>query len=135
MTDKDNSGEPWDDAETGVASFGLVAGLGIGDNATGTVALTASMMDLTNNLLISAGAFYGPKSQIANACTTVSAFPNRYVDPSTEVPYVVVRDNCCLVYAQAANFVDDYTVSCRLEVAQISLDQATLNQLLRTQTV
>ena len=135
VTDADNAGEPWDDAETGTTSFGLVAGLGIGDNATGAVAITAPMLELSNNLLISAGAFYGPKWGVANANTPVSAFPNVYVDPSIEVPYVVVRDNCCLVYATGANFVDDYTISCRLEVAQITLDQATLNQLLRTQTV
>jgi len=30
---------------------------------------------------------------------------------------------------------NDTLLSCRLEVAQITLDQATLNQLLRTQTV
>ena len=55
--------------------------------------------------------------------------------PSTEVPYVVVRDNVCMTYQVADNFVGDAILSCRLEVAQISLDQSTLNQLLRTQTV
>jgi len=58
------------------------------------------------------------------------------VMPSTEVPYVVVRDNACLVYEIRDQVsVDDITLSVRLECAQISLDQATLNQLLRTQTV
>jgi len=33
------------------------------------------------------------------------------------------------------NMTDETTISVRLECAQISLDQATLNQLLRTQTV
>jgi len=55
--------------------------------------------------------------------------------PSTEVPYVIVRDNVCMTYQVADNFAFDAVLSCRLEVAQISLDQATLNQLLRTQTV
>ena len=58
-----------------------------------------------------------------------------YVEPSTEGPYVIVRDNVCLVYNVSTNFANDTIIGCRLEVAQISLDQATLNQLLRTQTV
>ena len=57
------------------------------------------------------------------------------VDPSTEVPYVIVRDNCCLCYQIHDNLVADALLSMRIEVAQITLDQATLNQLLRTQTV
>ena len=58
-----------------------------------------------------------------------------YVEPSIEVPYVIVRDNVCLVYEVGDNFTSEHHLSVRLEVAQISLDQATLNQLLRTQTV
>ena len=50
-------------------------------------------------------------------------------------PYVIVRDNVCLVAEVGANFNNALKVACRMEVAQISLDQATLNQLLRTQTV
>ena len=59
------------------------------------------------------------------------------MEPSKDVPYVIVRDNVCLVYNVDANqkFVDDVNIAVRLECAQISLDQATLNQLLRTQTV
>jgi len=136
MVDADNEGKPWDDAETGTAQFGLVAGLGAGDNATGAVGnVSPTVFEMSNNLLISSGSFFGPKSQIANASTPVGAFPNITVVPSTEVPYVIVRDNACLLYQVGENFVDDYTLSIRLEVAQITLDQATLNQLLRTQTV
>ena len=90
---------------------------------------------MTNNLLISTASFFGPKSQVANASNTVSAWPNTTVMPSEKVPYVIVRDNACLVYEVGENFVDDYTLSVRLECAQITLNQATLNQLLRTQTV
>ena len=135
MVDDDNAAKPWDDAETGTAQFGMIAGLGAGDTATGAGAATSAMFAMTNNLLVSSGSFFGPKSQIANACTTVSAFPNRTVDPSEKVPYVIVRDNACIVYQVGENFVDDFTLSVRLECSQISLDQATLNQLLRTQTV
>lgn len=126
--------EPIDDAETGVMSFGLQAGAGIGDLATGAIQTGATAYSMTNSLLVSSGQFYGPKSQIANACTPVNMIEYG-VMPSTEVPYVIVRDNVCMTYQVADNFVADATLSVRLEVAQISLDQATLNQLLRTQTV
>ena len=136
MVDEDNAGKPWDDGESGTAQFGLIAGLGAGDNATGAAGnVSSTAFEMGNNLLISCGSYFGPKSQVGNPCTTVNAFPNISVLPSTEVPYVIVRDNACLLYQVGENFIDDYTLSVRLEVAQITLDQATLNQLLRTQTV
>ena len=134
MIDEDNGGKPWDDQETGNAQFGLIAGLGAGDTITGAGAATSAMFEMSNNLLVSSGAFYGPKYS-GDPSTTVTAFPNRSVDPSEKVPYVIVRDNACIAYMVGTNFIDDYTLSCRLECAQITLDQATLNQLLRTQTV
>jgi len=133
MVDQDNAGEPVDDAESGTVQFGLIAGLGTGDLATGTGNVTSStIFDNTNNLLVSQGSFFGPAMPNAGSATM---FPNTMVMPSTEVPYVIVRDNVCILYQVGDNFVDDFTLSCRLECAQISLDQATLNQLLRTQTV
>ena len=71
---------------------------------------------------------------VANASTTPSMY-NNLMAPSTEVPYVVVRDNVCLVYDVGDNMTTEAIVSVRLECAQVTLDQATLNQLLRTQTV
>jgi len=127
--------DPIDDEESGVFSYALQAGLGIGDLATGALTTTAAAYSLTNSLLVEYGAFYGPKSQVANACTPVSMFPNTQVKPSVDVPYVIVRDNVCLTYNVMENMIDETLLSVRLEVAQISLDQATLNQLLRTQTV
>jgi len=134
-----SAGEPIDDAEAGSLRFGLVAGLGIGDNATGAATLGTSTLAMTNALLVSSGDFYGPKSMVANASTTptmMNGNPNsQYVSPSEQVPYVIVRDNVCLVYEVGDNFTSGHVLSVRLEVAQITLDQATLNQLLRTQTV
>jgi hypothetical protein len=127
--------DPIDDAESGVMSYGLLAGLGAGDNATGAASMGATAFDMTNSLLVQAGAFYGPKSQIANANTTVSMFPNTSVEPSKDVPYVIVRDNVVLGYQLLEQFIEDSVLSFRMECAQVSLDQATLNQLLRTQTV
>ena len=128
------AGEPIDDAEAGTFRAGLVAGAGTGDNATGVIALSSSLLRATNNLLVSSYDFYGPKSMIANACTTPDMY-NNMMKPSIEVPYVVVRDNACLVYDVGDNMTTAAIISVRLEVAQITLDQATLNQLLRTQTV
>jgi len=131
--DNDDS-ETIDDAEVGVFNYGLLAGLGAGDQATGVINMADDAYQMTNSLLVSSGGFYGPKSQIANACTPVSMF-NSYLMPSTDVPYVVVRDNVCLTYQVGEQLTAAMTISVRLECAQISLDQSTLNQLLRTQTV
>ena len=130
----DTSSAPIDDAEVGTCSYGLVAGIGIGDLATGDFVPSNTIMAYTNSLLVGSGQFYGPKSQVANACTPVNMIQSG-IEPSTEVPYVIVRDNVCMVYMVGDQFTDDTILSVRLEVAQITLDQATLNQLLRTQTV
>jgi hypothetical protein len=136
---QDTTGEPIDDAEAGSCRFGLLAGAGLGDVATNGLTLATASFAMTNALLVSSGDFYGPKSMIANAntpCSMINGNPNSaYVGPSKDVPYVIVRDNVCLVYEVGDNFTSDAELSVRLEVAQISLDQATLNQLLRTQTV
>ena len=127
--------DPIDDAEAGEFSFGLLAGFGSGDLATGQANMSDTAFSNTNNLLISSGQFYGPKSTVANASTPMTWFPNIMVEPSIEVPYVIVRDNVCLCYQLHTNMTSATHLSVRLEVAQITLDQATLNQLLRTQTV
>jgi len=131
-------GEPIDDAEAGTCRYGLQAGAGLGDVATGGLTGATSVYAMTNALLVASGDFYGPKSMIGNANTPgIGILGNvaQYVSPSTEVPYVIVRDNVCLTYEVGDNFTSNHILSVRLEVAQISLDQATLNQLLRTQTV
>ena len=134
ITSQSGGSEPIDDAEAGTFRGGLVAGLGIGDNATGATGVATNLFHATNNLLVAAYDFYGPKSMIANANTPASMY-NTLIEPSIQVPYVIVRDNVCLVYDVGDNFTGDADFSVRLEVAQVTLDQATLNQLLRTQTV
>jgi len=129
--------EPIDDAEAGSCRFALLAGAGFGDVATNGMTLGTASGAMTNALLVSSGDFYGPKSMVANASPPAAGLmtESQYVKPSKEVPYVIVRDNVCLVYEVGDNFTSDHVLSVRLEVAQITLDQATLNQLLRTQTV
>jgi len=123
-----------DDGESGILSASIVAGAGVGDNATGTIQTTAATTNYmaTNALLVGSGNYYSPTSYPgATADMQVS------MSPTKDVPYVIVRDNVCLIYNVDAlkTFVDDVTIAVRLECAQITLDQATLNQLLRTQTV
>ncbi len=121
-------------SETGVMAYSLQAGLGIGDNATGAVSTPAgnTMMGADNQLLVAAGNFYG-----AASAATSTPIPMDYIMPSKDVPYVIVRDNVCLVYnvSTGDKFESNSKIAVRLECAQITLDQATLNQLLRTQTV
>ena len=125
-----------DDGEVGILTMSLQAGLGIGDNATGAISVASDSAGFgaDNNLLVSAATWYGPGSILSGAAT---AKPTPYLSPSKDVPYVIVRDNVCLVYCVDAgkNFTDTSTVAVRIECAQVTLDQATLNQLLRTQTV
>ena len=123
-----------DDGESGILTMSIQAGAGLGDVATGDAqtAANSAFFQATNALLVSGAAYYGPTSYPGAMGTS-----DIYVGPTKEVPYVVVRDNVCLLYNVDVNqkFVDDVTIGVRLECAQISLDQATLNQLLRTQTV
>ena len=132
-----SAGEPIDDEEAGSARFGLVAGAGVGDLVTGGSTWTTFNFANTNALLVSSGDFYGPRSMVANASSAPYGMmtADQWVKPSVEVPYVIVRDNVCLMYEVGDNFTSEHILSVRLEVAQITLDQATLNQLLRTQTV
>ena len=121
-------------SETGAMSYGLIAGAGLGDNATGAINIPAGAFtfDASNQLLVSAGNFYG----MASGATT-TPIGMEYLMPSKDVPYVIVRDNVCLQYnvADSAKFESNTTLAVRMECAIITLDQATLNQLLRTQTV
>jgi len=134
---QDTAGEPIDDAEVGSCRYGLQAGAGLGDVATGGFNTGTAVYAMTNALLVASGDFYAPRSMVTNASSAPYGLltESQYVSPSTEVPYVIVRDNVCLTYEVGDNFTSAHILSVRLEVAQITLDQATLNQLLRTQTV
>jgi len=127
MTDS-SANNPVLAGETGTARIAMVAGLGVGDQDTG-IAFTGDIMQASNSLAVSVMDYWAPGS---GAGTT--GFET-LVKPSEKVPYVIVRDNVCLCYEQGADFTQETILAVRLECAQISLDQATLNQLLRTQTV
>ena len=57
-----------------------------------------------------------------------------FVEPSEKVPYVVVRDTIFQIATTGFLTKADVENSVRMECAMITLDTATLNQLLRTQT-
>ena len=67
---------------------------------------------------------------------TVNKLPDTHVflEPSDEVPYIVVRDSLNWLFMSGGALAADVHWSCRLECAQVTLDTNTLNQLLRTQT-
>lgn len=121
-----------ENSETGVLAYSLQAGVGLGDNATGGIIASDAAFRASNQLLVAAGNYYGPSSYPG-----ADAMMQDYIMPSEKVPYVIVRDNVCLVYnvSTSSQFESTSVLSVRLECAQITLDQATLNQLLRTQTV
>ena len=123
--------------DEGVMAVSLAAGLGIGDIATGGTQQAAGVdgttnFDVSSQLLVSGGNFYSP----ASAATSTPVM-DMYCEPSEKVPYVIVRDNVCLVYcvSNEKKFTSTSLLSVRMECAIVTLDQATLNQLLRTQTV
>ena len=122
-------------SETGSFRAGLIAGAGFGTQAGVTLSGEASFPSPNNALSVMGFDYYGPKSSIANASTPSGSFTRTFLEPSKDVPYVCVRDNVCLMSTQLIAMSTAAYVNVRLECAQITLDQATLNQLLRTQTV
>ena len=123
-----SSNDPVAVAETGVMRAALIAGAGTGDNAIGSgFTFNADTMDNTNALVVYGEDYYSPG---------LSGFAGQtWCMPSKDVPYVIVRDNVVLGISIDSEFTAAAKVSVRLECAQVGLDQATLNQLLRTQTV
>jgi len=71
----------------------------------------------------------------AQATSTGDPAARVWMEPSPNVPYVVVRDSLQLLMSADIAMNNAANIYVRLECAQITLDQATLNQLLRTQTV
>jgi len=123
-----------DPDETGVFKAGMVAGAGTGNQDAGGLTITSNNSPtVANALTVGCFDFYGPK---ATGSGTFPSYPvlTQLVEPSTEVPYVVVRDNICLVYKYKEAAATVMYINFRMEVARIKLGTDLLNQLLRTQT-
>ena len=134
VSSSSEGGKP--DVVTQAGSFrgGIIAGAGFGTQAGATLTGEASFPSPNNALAVMGFDYYGAKATIANA-SVPSPMSRSFLMPSEKVPYVVVRDNVCLMSTQLAAMTTAAYVNVRLECAQVTLDQATLNQLLRTQTV
>ena len=127
---------PGVNTETGMFRSALIAGLGVGENAVSAITYQNNIINAANDLAVAGFDWYASDAFGTGVYgMSPSMSPQMWLEPSEKVPYVIVRDNVCLVAEVAANLSSALAVSVRLEVAQISLDQATLNQLLRTQTV
>jgi len=119
---------PVANATTGTFRAGLFAGTGLVD---GTVSIAADSLNAGNNLCVSLIDFWG-----SSGSASVNRLDTRvWMEPSKDVPYVVVRDSLQLLMSADIAMNNAVNIYVRLECAQITLDQATLNQLLRTQTV
>jgi hypothetical protein len=122
--------------ETGIFRAALIAGLGTGEGAVSTVLFNNNTINAANDLAVAGFDWYGADAFGTGVYSmSPSMTPQKWLEPSEKVPYVIVRDNVCLVAEVGANLSNATNISCRLECAQVTLDQATLNQLLRTQTV
>jgi len=134
--DDSASNDPTSVTETGYFRAALIAGLGTGEAAVSAISFAANTINAANDLAVAGFDWYGADAMGTGVYgMSPSLTPQKWLEPSEKVPYVIVRDNVCLVAEVAANLSSAAKISCRMEVAQISLDQATLNQLLRTQTV
>jgi hypothetical protein len=125
----DNGNDPVAAAATGQFRAGLVSLSGAPAAAVGSASLASNVMNASNDLMIAGVDF------AAGGTAAGDPAPNVFLEPSADVPYVVVRDQIILAISVITAMSAGASVKCRLECAQVTLDQATLNQLLRTQTV
>ena len=125
----DDGNSPVAAATTGTFRAGLMSLSGIPAGAVGSVSYNTNTINASNDLLIAGVDFY------AGGTAAGDPAPHTFLEPSPEVPYVVVRDQIVLAINVTTAMSVGSSVKVRMECAQVSLDQATLNQLLRTQTV
>ena len=116
-------------SSAGTARAGLMSITGIAAGAVGSVSLNSNTLNASNDLMIAGVDFF------AGGTAAGDPAPHTFLEPSPEVPYVVVRDQIALIVNVTTAMSAGASVKVRLECAQVTLDQATLNQLLRTQTV
>jgi hypothetical protein len=119
--------------DEGAATFGLTVKpyATSGDNSS---ALETGDLTVESDLAIYLANYSAPATMVpglgggSNGTTILM--------PSDEVPYVCVRDTIFQIFqtSVAMSSSDSMFISYRLECAMITLDTATLNQLLRTQT-
>ncbi len=129
-------GKPIAVAEDGAMRTGLTVKeyATTGDNVAG---ITGDQLTCSSDLLAWGMDFQGcSNASPSTTNVTVTKLPdmNVFLEPSDEVPYIVVRDSLNWLFTSGAALNADIFWSIRLECAQVTLDTNTLNQLLRTQT-
>ena len=116
-------------ATAGTFRAGLISFSGQPAAAVGSASFTSQQLNTANDLMIAGFDFYGGGTAAGDPA------PHVWLEPSPEVPYVVVRDQVGLMVDISVAMGVASKINCRLECAIVTLDQSTLNQLLRTQTV
>jgi hypothetical protein len=128
IREADDNG-PVSAAATGQLRAGLISFSGLPSAAVGSAVIASNTLTASNDLMISGVDF------AAGGTAAGDPAPYSWLQPSPEVPYVVVRDQVNLMIEVSTAMSVNANVSCRMECAIVTLDQSTLNQLLRTQTV
>tara|TARA_Y100000593_G_C4067412_1_gene217434 strand:- start:1 stop:540 length:540 start_codon:yes stop_codon:yes gene_type:complete len=116
-------------ADNGQFRIGLISFSGLPSAAVGSASFASDQINSANDLMISGMDFKGGGTAAGDP------WPHVWLEPSPEVPYVVVRDQVNLFLSVSTAMGSNAQVNCRLECGIVTLDQSTLNQLLRTQTV
>ena len=116
-------------ATTGTFRSAIFSDTGIPAFAVGGATIAIDTLRVSNDLAVSIMDWWGGGTAAGDPA------PKVWLEPSIEVPYVIVRDTINLIGSISTATSNACTVSVRLECAQVTLDMATLNQLLRTQTV
>jgi len=126
---------PMNKSDSGIFRAGIIAGAGLGNSAGVTLTGESNTPSPQNALSIMGFDHYGPDAFTGVAGVQPAPLNVTFLEPSKDVPYIVVRDNVCAVATMEVAMQTASFLHFRLECAQVTLDQATLNQLLRTQTV
>ena len=116
-------------ADNGQFRAGVISFSGAPAAAVGGANFNNDQLNASNDLMIAGIDFKGGGTAAGDP------WPKYFVKPSIEVPYIVVRDQVALLISVTTAMGSAAAVKVRLECAQVTLDQSTLNQLLRTQTV
>jgi len=114
---------------TGVFRSMVASDLGVIAGAVGAVTFANNQFTVANDLAVSIMDWWGGGTAAGDPA------PKVWLEPSKDVPYIIVRDTILLGVGIATGTSVSAQVAVRLECAQVTLDMATLNQLLRTQTV
>ena len=119
--------------DEGAATFGLTV-KPYTTTGDGTTSIAAGDLTPESDLAVYLASYTAPANRAPGEGGGL--VPQVSLMPSTDVPYVCVRDTIFQAFVTSVGMSsgDSFFVSYRLECAMITLDTATLNQLLRTQT-